>query len=58
MAMHNFIRGSAIHDRDFGQYVPSTSHVHDVPIGESSTSTSDELNMSAFRDAIANALVA
>jgi hypothetical protein len=57
MALHNFIRNSAIHDRDFDQYVPSTSHVHDVLVGESSTSTSDELDMSAFRDAIANALV-
>jgi hypothetical protein len=30
---------------------------HDVPVGESSSSTSDELDMSAFRDGIANALV-
>jgi hypothetical protein len=57
MALHNFIRDSVIHDREFDQYVPSTSHVHDVPASESSTSTSDELDMSAFRDAIANALV-
>jgi hypothetical protein len=57
MALHNFIRDSAIHDRDIDQYVPSMIHVHDVPVGESSTSTSDELDMSAFRDAIANALV-
>jgi hypothetical protein len=30
---------------------------HDVPLGESSSSTSDELDMSAFRDTIANALL-
>jgi hypothetical protein len=57
MALHNLIRDSAIHDRDFDQYVPSTIHVLDVPVGESSSSTFDELDMSAFRDAIANALV-
>jgi hypothetical protein len=56
MALHNFIQDSAIHDRDFDQHVP-TSLGHDVPVGESSSSTSDELDMSAFRDAIANALV-
>jgi hypothetical protein len=56
MALHNFIRDSALHNRDFDQLVP-TSHAHDVPIGESSSSTSDELDMSAFQDAIANALV-
>jgi hypothetical protein len=57
MALHNLIRDSAIHDRDFDQYVPSTIHVLDVPVSESSSSTFDELDMSAFRDAIANALV-
>jgi hypothetical protein len=56
MALHNFIRDSALHDRDFDQLVP-TSLAHDVPVGESSSSTSDELDMSAFRDAIANAFV-
>jgi hypothetical protein len=56
MALHNFIRDSALHDRDFDQLVP-TSLAHDVPIDESSSTTSDELDMSAFRDAIANALV-
>jgi hypothetical protein len=57
MALHNFIRDSAIHDCDFDQFVPSTTYVQDVGICESSTSTSDELDMSAFRDEIANALV-
>jgi hypothetical protein len=56
MALHNFIRDSALHDRDFDQLVPN-SLGHDVPIGERSSTTSDELDMSAFRDAIANALV-
>jgi hypothetical protein len=56
MALHNFIRDSAIHDRDFDQFVP-TNLVNDVHFGESSSSTSDELDMSAFRDAIATALV-
>jgi hypothetical protein len=55
MTLHNFISDSALHDRDFDELGPSLSH--DVPIGESSSSTSDELDMSAFRDAIANALV-
>jgi hypothetical protein len=56
MTLHNFIRDSALHDRDFDDLGPnSLSHV--VPAGESSTSTSDELDMSDFRDAIANALV-
>jgi hypothetical protein len=56
MALHNFIRESALHDRDFDVVGPN-SISHDVPLGESSSSTSDELDMSAFRDAIANALV-
>jgi hypothetical protein len=57
MTLHNFIRDSAIHDRDFDQFVP-TNLVNDVHLGESSSaSTSDELDMSAFRDAIANVLV-
>jgi hypothetical protein len=56
MTLHNFIRDSALHDRDFDQLVPN-SLGHDVPVGESSSTTSDELDMSAFRDAIANALV-
>jgi hypothetical protein len=56
MTLHNFIRDSALHDRDFDEVGPS-SLSHDVPVGESSTSTYDELDMSAFRDAIANALV-
>jgi hypothetical protein len=56
MAPHNFIQDSAIHDRDFDQFVP-TSLANDVHLGESSSSTSDELDMSAFRDAIATVLV-
>ncbi|XP_020396826.1 protein ALP1-like [Zea mays] len=56
MTLHNFIRDSALYDRDFDEVGPN-SLSHDVPSGESSTSTSDELDMSAFRDAIANALV-
>jgi hypothetical protein len=55
--LHNFIRESALHDRDFDELGPSSSS-HDVPLGESSSTTCDELDMSAFRDAIANALVA
>jgi hypothetical protein len=55
MTLHNFIRESALHDRDFDELGPSLSQ--DVPLGESSSSTSDELDMSAFRDAIANALM-
>jgi hypothetical protein len=56
MTLHNFIQDSAIHDRDFDQFVP-TSLVNDVHLGESSSSISDELDMSAFRDAIATVLV-
>jgi hypothetical protein len=56
MTLYNFIRDSALHDRDFDEVGPN-SLSHDVPVGESSTSTSDELDMSDFRDAIANALV-
>jgi hypothetical protein len=56
MTLHNFIRESALHDRDFDVVGPN-SISHDVPLCESSSSTSDELDMSAFRDAIANALV-
>jgi hypothetical protein len=56
MTLHNFIRESALHDRDFDEL--GTNNIsHHVPLGESSSSTSDELDMSAFRDAIANALV-
>jgi hypothetical protein len=55
--LHNFIRDTALHDRDFDQLGPN-SLGHDVSVGESSSSsTSDELDMSAFRDGIANALV-
>ena len=57
MTLHNFIRESALHDRDFDELGPN-SISNDVPLGESSSSTSDELDMSAFRDEIANALVA
>jgi hypothetical protein len=57
MALHNFIRDSVIHDRDFDEYVPSSRHVDDVVVGESSSTATDELDMSAFRDSIANALV-
>jgi hypothetical protein len=60
MTLHNFIKDSALHDRDFDELGPN-SLGHDVSVGESSnsssSSTSDELDMSAFRDAIANALV-
>ena len=47
MALHNFIRDSALHDRDFDQLVP-TSLAHDVPVGESSSSTSDKLDIVHF----------
>jgi hypothetical protein len=56
MTLHNFIRDSALHDRYFDELGPN-SLGHDVSVGESSSSTSDELDMSAFQDAIANALV-
>jgi hypothetical protein len=51
MTLHNFIKDSALHNRDFDQLVP-TSLAHDVPVGESSSSTSNELDMSAFQDAL------
>jgi hypothetical protein len=57
MVLHNFTRDSAIHDRDFDQYIPSTRHVDDVAVGESSSSPSNELDICAFRDSIANTLV-
>jgi hypothetical protein len=56
MTLHNFIRDSALHTRDFDELGPN-SLGHDVSVGESSSSTSDELDMSAFRDGIVNALV-
>ena len=56
MTLHNFIIDSALYDRDFDELGPN-SLGHDVPVGESRSSTSDELDMSAFRDGIANALV-
>jgi hypothetical protein len=56
MILHNFIKDSALHDRDFDEPGPNTLG-HDVSVGESSSSTSDELDISAFRDGIANALV-
>jgi hypothetical protein len=52
MMLHNFVRD----DHDFDQYVPSTRHVQDVAISESTT-ISDELDINAFRDVISNALV-
>ena len=57
IALHNFIRDSALHDRDFDEYVPSSRHVDDVVVGESSSTATDELDMSAFRDSIANGSV-
>jgi hypothetical protein len=56
MALHNFIRDNVIHDRYFDQFV-TTNLVNDLHLGESSSSTSDELDMSAFRDVISTVLV-
>jgi hypothetical protein len=50
MVLHNFIRDSAIYDRNFDQFVPNTRHVNDVGVGESSSSPSDELDMSSFKN--------
>jgi hypothetical protein len=50
MVLHNFIQDSVIHDRDFDQFVPNTRHVDDVAIGDTSSTSLDELEMSAFRD--------
>jgi hypothetical protein len=47
MTLHNFIRDSGLHDRDFDQLVP-TSIGHDILVDKSSTSTSDELDISTF----------
>lgn len=57
MTLHNFIQDSAIHERDFDQFVATTRHVDDVGAGESSSGPSDELDMSAFRDFIATVSV-
>jgi hypothetical protein len=57
MTLHNFIQDSAIHERDFDQFVATTWHVDDIGAGESSSSPSDELEMGAFRDFIAAASV-
>jgi hypothetical protein len=46
-----------IHDRDFDEYVPRSRHVDYVVIGESSSISPNELDISAFRYSIVNALV-
>jgi hypothetical protein len=57
MTLYNFIPDSAIHDRDFDEYVPSSRLVDDIAVGENSSTPSHKLDMSAFRDSIANASV-
>jgi hypothetical protein len=56
MALHNFIRDSAIYDHDFDHFVSRTK-VGDRGVAKSSRGPSDALDMSAFRDSIAGALV-
>jgi hypothetical protein len=56
MTLHNFIRKSVIHDRDFDNK-DAGMHVHEVGPEGSSSGPADELDMNAFRDSIVVVLV-
>lgn len=56
MALHNFIRDSAIEDADFENYVDDNDY--DSSILNDVTTSPDDIDMNAFRDSIAMALVA
>lgn len=60
MALHNFIRDSAIHNHDSDHFVSRTvsrTKVGDEGVAKSSRGPSYALDMSAFRDSIVGALV-
>jgi hypothetical protein len=55
MTLHNFIRKSVIHDREFDNK-DAGMHVHEVG-PRSSSGPAHELDMNVFRDSIAAVLV-
>jgi len=57
MALHNFIRDNAIYDEHFETYVEDSSGVGSQVPSADGGGSADDMNMCAFRDAIANALV-
>ena len=57
MALHNFIRDNAIYDEYFKTYVEDNSGVASQVPSADGGGSADDMNMYAFRDAIANALV-
>ena len=57
MALHNFIRDNAIYDEHFEIYVEDSSGVGSRVPSTDGSGSADDMNMCAFRDAIANALV-
>ena len=58
MALHNFIRESAIHDDDFENYVDDNVGHNSTGFMEDGSSSTDDSYMSALRDSIATALIA
>jgi hypothetical protein len=56
MALHNFIRDNCINDAHFELDIQKEDDGPDSSLGEESAS-GDDVDMSAFRDAIATALV-
>lgn len=57
MVLYKFIRDSATHNRDSGNFV-SSANKNDVEIRESNSGPTNKLDMSVFWDLIATALVA
>ena len=57
MALHNFIRDNAIYDERFETYVEDSSGVGSQVPSADGGGSADDMNMCAFHDAIANALV-
>lgn len=57
MALHNFIRDSAIHDADFENYSNEDSVGDSESSMDNSSVLRDDSDMGAFRDSIAIALV-
>lgn len=57
MALHNFIRDNAINDEHFETYVEDSSGVGSQVPTTDGTVSADDIDMSAFCDAIASALV-
>ena len=57
MTLHNFIRDNAINDVHFETYVEDSSGVGSQVPSVDGGASADDMNMCAFCDAIANALV-